>query len=241
MKALEQFILDTPYLFLKKIPYVWIAVVAFWHWPPYVSGILMLIVLVGLLMMVWQQRAWEARIRRELHNGTGRVYFDRPRAAWTFQLRNFLLVCLGSGLLGWLLNGRFGINVVQWFLMLAGTMLLYKDSLLFGAMVTYMLTSQGIGIRFVPGHVDYRMFFRYNEIRRAVRVKVPRQVPLRWDILAPRRRPAEGVLLYAASPSGFTSQLQGEILLAPADMDGFLKELSGHVLVVDGSDDLSRP
>jgi hypothetical protein len=233
MKALEQFILDTPYLFLKKIPYAWIAVVAFWHWPPYASAVLMLIVLVGLLMMVWQQRAWETTIQRDLHNGTDRLYFDRPRAARTFQLRNFLLVCLGSGLLGWLLNGRFGISAVQWFLMLAGTMLLYKDHLLFGAGVTYMLTSQGIGIRFVPGHVDYRIFLRYSEIRRAVRVKLPKQVPMRWDILAPRKHPQEGVLLYAASPSGFTSQLQGEILLSPADMDAFLKELSGHVMVTE--------
>jgi hypothetical protein len=233
MKMLERFILDTPYLFLKKIPYIWIAVVMLWHWPPVVSGILMLIVVVGLLMMVWQELAWEATIRRDFHSGAARPYIDHPHAARTFQVRNFLLVCLGSALLGWLLNGRFGIHAVQWFLMLTGVMLLYKDGLLFGAVVTYIITDQGIGIRFVPGHVDYRMFFKFNEIRRAVRVKVPGSIPLRWDLLAPRKHPHEGVLLFPASPAGFTSQLQGEILLAPTDMDAFLKELAGHVLVTE--------
>jgi hypothetical protein len=232
MKLLENFILDTPYLFLKKIPYIWIAVVAFWHWPPLVSGILMLIVLVGLLMMVWQQRAWETRVRRDFHSGETGLLVDHPHAARTFQIRNFLLVCLGSGLIGWLLNGRFGISGLQWFLMLVGTMLLYKDGLLFGAGVTYIITSQGIGIRFVPGHVDYRMFFRFGEIRQVARTKMPKQIPLRWEVLTAQRHPKEGIILYPANPAGFTSQLQGEIILGPTDMKKFLAELAGHLPVM---------
>ena len=231
MRKLEAFILDVPYLFLKKIPYFWIGVVIFWNWPPVVSGIILAIVLVGLLMMVWQERAWEASVRREFHSSDDRPYIDHPQAARAFQIRNFLLVCLGSGLLGWLLNGRFGVSGVQWSLLLAGVMLLYKDGLLFGAGVTYIITSQGIGIRFVPGHVDYRMFFKFNEIRLAVRTKLPERIPLRWDVLAPRKHPKEGLLLYPANLAGFSTQLQGELLLSPTDMDGFLRELAGHVPV----------
>ncbi len=171
MKVLESFILGVPYLFLKKIPYVWVGVVFLWGWPPVVSGILLAIVLVGLLMMVWQARAWESKIMRENSEGAAKAFIDRPHVARKFQLRNLALVLAGSGLVGWVLNGKIGISGLQWFLLLAGFMLLYKDALLFGAGATYIITDQGIGIRLVPGHVDYRLFFKFHEIWQAVRMQ----------------------------------------------------------------------
>ena len=39
MKAFHSFVLSIPYLFLKKIPYAWVPVVALWAWPPIISGI----------------------------------------------------------------------------------------------------------------------------------------------------------------------------------------------------------
>ena len=229
MKFLEQFILEVPYLFLKKIPYAWLGVVAFWSWPPLVSGILLAIVLVGLLMMAWQEHAWETRIIREFHTGQARPHIEHPHAPRAFQVRNLVLVLAASALLGWLLNGRFSLSGVQWFLLLSGCILLYKDGLLFGAAVTYIVTDQGIGIRYVPGHIDYRLFFKFHEIWKAVRTKVPESLPLRWDVLVPRRRLQEGVLLYATRREGFSKQLQGELLLAPVDIDAFLKLIPGHV------------
>ncbi len=87
----EKFILDIPYLFLKKIPYAWLAVVCFWSWPPVVSGILLAIVLVGLGMMAWQNRAWEARIRREFSSG-------KAQLLWTTRMlrahSRFAISCL---------------------------------------------------------------------------------------------------------------------------------------------------
>jgi hypothetical protein len=234
MKFLDQFILNIPYLFLKKIPYAWIAVVYFWGWPPVFSGILLGIVLVGLLMMRWQNHAWEASTIRDFHSGAFKPIVDHPHAARLFQIRNLLIVLLASAGLGWLLNGRFGMSGLQWFLLMAGFMFLYRDAVLFGASVSYILTDQGIGIRFVPGHVDYRLFFTYREIRQAVRTKVPVKVPPRWDRLTPQKRVPEGLLLYAARMAGFSKQLQGELLLAPADIKGFLAELSHHVEVIQG-------
>jgi hypothetical protein len=144
-----------------------------------------------------------------------------------------------GAVLGWLLNGQFELTGLQWFFLLVGFMLLYKDAVLLGAAVTYIVTDQGIGIRYVPG--DYRPFFKFGEIRQAVRIKPPGRIPVSWYVLAPRKHPDEGVLLSSASPSGFSSQFQEKVLLAPMDMDGFLNTLSGHVLVSESSDDFSRP
>ena len=233
MKTLESFVLDIPYLFLKKIPYAWVGVVAFWGWPPLASGILLALVLLGLGLMVWQNLAWQARIRREFHSGPAQPFIDYPHATWTFRLRNLVLVLAASAVLGWLLKGRFGLSGLQWALLLAGVMLLYKDAFLFGASVTYMITDQGVGVRYVPGHVDYRLFFRFHEIRKAERMKMPERFPRRWDILAPRKYPKEGVLLFAVQPEGFSKQIQSEVFLAPTDIERFLEGLRGHVAVME--------
>jgi hypothetical protein len=230
MRMLEQFILDIPYLFLKKIPYAWVGVVYFWSWPPVFSGILLAIILLGLLMMVWQNRAWEARIKREFSSGKTRPLVDHPHAARTLQIRNFLLVLAGSAGLGWLLNGRFGMNGLQWALLVAGFMFLYRDALLFGAAVTYIVTDQGIGIRYVPGHVDYRLFFKFSEIRQVARTKVPERIPRSWDVLAPQKHPKEGVMLLSLHRGGFSKEIQGEVLLAPTDIDKFLQAPEGRVV-----------
>jgi hypothetical protein len=229
MKVFERFILEIPYLFLKKIPYAWLAAVFFWSWPPVLSAIILAIVLLGLGMMAWQNRAWENKICHEFHSGETRPLIDHPHAARIFQIRNLGLVLTGSGLAGWLLNGRFDLSGLQWGLLLAGCMLLYKDALLFGPAITYIITDQGIGIRYVPGHVDYRLFFKFHEIWRVEGTKVPKRVPRGWDMLTPQRHPQEGVLLYAARREGFSKQIRSEVLLNPTDMDGFLKELVRHV------------
>jgi|WetSurMetagenome_2_1015567.scaffolds.fasta_scaffold163385_2 hypothetical protein len=231
MKFLERFVLSIPYPFLKNISYAWLGAVLIWNWSPLFSGILMAIVLLGLLMMAWQKQAWEARIIREFHSAETKPILDHPHAARLFQVRNLMLMLVGCAGLGWLLNEQLGIPGVQWFLLSAGFMLLDRDGMLFGAAVLYIVTNQGIGIRYVPGHLDYRLFFKFNEIKKAVRTKVPESLPMRWDVLTPRRNLKEGVLLFAASRTGFTKLIQGELLLSPTDIEGFLDQLSPHVWV----------
>jgi hypothetical protein len=231
MRALEHFLLEIPYLFLKKIPYAWVGVAAFWTWPPVASGVLMLLVLLGLVMMAGQERAWQNKIRREYHTGPSIPYLDRPHAPRAGQAINLVLVLAASAILGWLLQGRFGLSGPQWALLLAGVMLLYKDAYLFGASTTYMITDQGVGVRWVPGHVDYRLFFRFHEIRQAVRMQTPERIPRRWDLLVPKRYPKEGVMLHAVQPEGFSKQIQSEVFLAPTDIEKFMEALGGHVPV----------
>jgi hypothetical protein len=182
-------------------------------------------------MMAGQERAWQNKIRREFHTGPSLPYLDRPHAPRLGQIRNLVLVLGASAILGWILQGRFGLNGPQWALLLAGVMLLYKDAYLFGASTTYLITDQGLGVRYVPGHVDYRLFFRFHEILRAEHIRTPERIPRRWELLVPKRYPKEGVLLHAVQPEGFSKRISSQVFLAPADIEAFLEALSGHVPV----------
>jgi hypothetical protein len=231
MRFLENLILGIPYLFLKKIPYAWLAVIFFWIWPPVLfSWILIAIIIIGLLMMDWQRRAWEAKLIREHHAGPEKPFIDRPKMPLNIQVRNLVLLALGSGLVAWIFQGQFELSFWQWFFMLAGFMLLYMDHRLLGATTVYILTDQGIGIRFAPGHIDYRMFFSYREIWRAQRIQVPEKKPVRWSQMTPTREPNEGVLLTPRNRDGFTRRIKSEVLLAPSDIDGFLKHIPAQLV-----------
>lgn len=233
MRFLESFILGIPYLFLKKIPYAWLAVIFFWVWPPVLfSWILVGIILLGLLMMDWQRRAWEAKLVREHHQGTEKPFIDRPKMPLQTQMRNLALVVLGSGLVAWIFRGQFELGFWQWFFLFTGFMLLYMDHRLLGATTVYILTDQGIGIRFAPGHVDYRMFFSYNEIWRAqrMRIRAPEKLPVRWSVITPTRKPSEGVLLTPRNRDGFTRQIKSEILLAPTEVETFLEHFPSQIV-----------
>lgn len=231
MRALENFVLEVPYLFLKKIPYAWLAVIFFWVWPPVLfTWILIAIIMIGLLMMDWQRRAWEARIIRKHHTGPEPPYIDRPKMPLNTQVRNLVLLALGSGLIAWIFKGRFELDFWQWFFLFAGFTLLYMDHRLLGATTVYILTDQGLGIRFAPGHIDYRLFFTYGEVYRAQPIDVPEQVPVRWAIVSPTRNPDEGVLLTPRKRDGFSRQIKSEVLLAPSDQDAFLEHFPSELI-----------
>jgi len=231
MRFFENFVLDVPYLFLKKIPYAWLAIIFFWIWPPVLfTWILLGIIVLGLLMMDWQRRAWETRLTREHHAGPEQLYIDRPKMPLPIQLRNLALLTLGSGLVAAIFQGQFDLNFWQWFFMLVGFMLLYMDYRLLGATTVYILTDQGIGIRFAPGHIDYRLFFSYDEIWRAQPIQVPEKKPVRWSQITPMRQLEKGVLLTPRNRDGFSSQINGEMLLAPTDINAFLAHFPPQIV-----------
>ncbi len=226
MKAFQSFVLSIPYLFLKKIPYAWVFVIALWTWPPVISGIFLGIILLGLWFMVLQQKAWEAEIAREYRV----LHRDQPRAPLLFQVRNFVLVCLGSALIGWIAGGRLGLSSIQWTLLFIGVMLLYKDALLFGAGTVYLVTNKGIAIRYIPGHVDYRLFFGYDEIRNIEKIASVKKPPVSWSILTPQRKITGGLLLKPKKLDGF-SKLIYEAVLCPVDTEGFIKHMPPSIVV----------
>jgi hypothetical protein len=220
-QTLDRFVLDIPYLFLKKIPYAWIGVIALWSWPPIVSGIIFAIILIGLIIMRWQAAAWKSLFKRE-HGKTEKFYIDRPHAPLVMQVRNLAILLTLSGLFGWLANGRFGLSGWQLFYLAVGLMLLYKDALLFGASVTYIVTHDGIGIHFIPGHVDYRLFFSFKEISHIERTNNLAHAD--WSIIAPTRTVKEGVLLTPKNPDGFSRQIQ-KVFITPKDIEKFLEQM----------------
>jgi hypothetical protein len=228
-RPLEQFILGIPHRFLKTGLYAWLGGIFFWGWLPVASGILLAVVLLCLGLMVWQEQAWEASITRQFHSGGASPYIDRPHAPRVSQIINLVILCASCGFLGWFLKGRFNLNILQWFLFFAGFTLLSRGTRMFGAPVTYIITDQGIGIRSLPGQLDRRLFFKFNEIWQAVRMKAPQNIPLRWQVLAPQRRLKEGLLLHTIRREGLSQQVRCELLLAPTDMERFLQELAGHV------------
>jgi hypothetical protein len=207
------------------------AVIFLWVWPPVLfSWILIAIIAIGLLMMGWQRRAWEARLIREHHAGPEKPFIDRPKMPLKIQLRNLALLALGSGLVAWIFQGQFELSFWQWFFLFLGFMLLYMDHRLLGATTVYILTDQGIGIRFAPGHIDYRLFFSYWEIWRAQPIRVPEKKPVRWSQVTPTRGPVQGVLLTPRNRDGFTRQIKAEVLLAPSDTDRFLKHIPAQLV-----------
>jgi len=233
MKLLNKIILGIPHRLLKATLYAWLGILFIWIWPPVVTGILLGMVLLGLGLMAWQKRAWEDSLRGEFHSGEAKPFIDRPHVARKVQIRNLLLVLAACGLAGWLLNGLLTLNGWLWFLLFAGFTLLSRDRFLFGAGLTYIITDQGIGIRYVPGQAEHRLFFRFNEIWRAARVKVTGQIPSGWDVLTPEMRPKEGVLLSAVKREGFSKQVRSEVLVAPRDIEGFVEKLRGRVELVE--------
>ena len=221
-QSLDRFILGIPLLFIKQFPYAWIAVIALWTWPPVVPGIFLLIILLGLLMMRWQSRAWISNLRREHAFKGGKFHVDEPDIPLMESARKIMFLLAGSAFIAWLLNGQFRLNFWQIFLMTVGFTLLYRDTQFFGAPTTYIITNQGIGIHFTPGHIDYRLFLPFKEISRIEKSEY--QKDRNWDLFARTRDTKEGLLMIPKSPKGFTKRIE-KLFIAPEDMENFMGQL----------------
>lgn len=232
MRFFENFVLDIPYLFLKKIPYSWFFAVIFLTWAPSVSALLVVVIALGLGLMALQQRFWEAKIRREFQK-EGQPYRVQPRMPVKTQALNAALVLAVSAFVGYMLGGRLNMTGWQWFLLTSGFMFLYRDALLFGATAVYLVTPRGIGARYVPGHVDYRLFFRYTEINYVSRVRAGDKLPTNTSVLSPVRGRKEGILLTAKLMDGFSREL-GQVLLTPDDPEAFLAQIPATLIQDEG-------
>ena len=219
---LNHFILAIPVLFIKQFPYAWIAAVVFWSWPPTFSAVFLSVILIGLLILRWQSSAWISSLEREHAFKDGKFYVDQPPFPWTDAARKILILMAGAGLLAWLLRGQFGLSFWQIFLIIVGFTVLYRDTQFFGAPTTYVITDQGIGIHFVPGHIDYRLFLTFKEIGRIEKSKY--QKDENWDALVRNRNTPEGLLMSPRNPNGFSRRIE-KLFIAPNDMGSFLAQL----------------
>lgn len=223
MKAfLDRFILGFPVLFLKQYPYAWIAFVAIWPRSPVVASLFLVIILLGVVALRWQSAAWISHIRREYAGKDGKFYVDQPSVTWQTALKNISFLTAGSLLVAYLIRGQFGLSFWQIVIMIVGFTIFYQDTRFFGAAVTYIITASGIAIRFVPGHIDYRLFLPFREISRIE--KSVYQKNKHWDLFARARDTKEGLLMTPKSPNGFTKRIE-KLFIAPQDRERFLAEL----------------
>ena len=221
-QSLDRFILGFPVLFLKQYPYAWIAAVVLWSWPPVFSVFFLAIIVIGIAMLRWQSVAWVSNIRREHVSPEGKFYVDQaPFSLRTSALR-ILLLLIGAAVLAWLLNGQLGLGFWQFFLVIVGFMLFYQDTRFFGSPATYVITDQGLGIRFVPGHLDYRLFFSFNEISHIERTEY--QKDKCGDLFARTQDVREGLLLVPRDPNGFTRRID-RVFIVPSNIGKFLEQL----------------
>jgi hypothetical protein len=221
-QALDHFILAIPVLFIKQFPYAWIAAITFWSWPPTFSIVFLAIILIGLLALRWQSRAWISNLQREHAFKEGKFYVDQPPLSWADAARKILILMAGALLLAWLLKGQFGLSFWQIFLIIVGFTIFYRDTQFFGAPTTYVITDQGIGIHFTPGHLDYRLFLTFKEISRIQ--KSTFQKGQNWDAFVRNRNTQDGLLMLPKNPNGFSKRLD-KLFIAPSNMDKFMEQL----------------
>lgn len=219
---LDRLILDLPLLFIKQFPYAWIAAIALWTWPPVIPAAFLLIILAGILMSRWQSRAWISNVRREHGFADGKFLVDEPDVPWADAARRIAILLAGAAALALLFRGQLGLSSWQIFLLIAGFTLLYQDTRFLGPPVTYVLTDRGIGVRFVPGHIDYRLFLPFREISRIE--KTSYQKDKTWDVFARTRDAQAGLLMTPKSPRGFTKRID-KLFIVPKDIEGFLAQL----------------
>ena len=219
---LDRFILGFPVLFLKQYPYAWIVIVALWPRSPLVASFFLGIIILGILSLRWQSAAWISHMQRQYAGADGKFYVDQPPIAWQEALQNFVVVLALSLVVAFLLRGQFGLTFWQLLIMAAGFTVFYRDTRFFGSTVTYIITATGIGIRLVPGHIDYRLFLPFKEISRIER-KEYRQSP-DTDLFARGRAATDGLLLVPKDPKGFTTRID-KLFIVPRDIDKFVEQL----------------
>jgi hypothetical protein len=221
--TLDRFILNIPRLFIKQYPYAWFPLVVLWTWPPNLSLIFLAAIVIGLLSLRWQYTAWMAYMRREYAGKDGKFYVDRPAIPWGRAVRNITILLAGGGLIASLLNGQLGLTFWQLFLIFVGFMLTYQDYRFFGASTTYIITATGIAVYFAPGHLDYRLFFTFNEIARIERTYF--QKDKNWDFFARSREVGiDGLLLIPKDIKGFSKRME-KLFIAPQNIDKFIEQL----------------
>ena len=219
---LDRFILGIPVLSLKQYPFAWIAFVAFWPNSPLLAGLFLIVMVVGFLALRWQSAAWISYMRSEYAGKDGKFYVDQPQITWQSAARNIAILIAWSILGAFILRGQFGLSFWQILIMLVGFTLFYQDTRFFGAAVTYIITATGIAIRFVPGHIDYRLFLLFKEISRIEKSEY--QKGKNWDLFTREKDAKEGLLMTPKNPNGFTKRVEN-VFIAPTDPDKFLAQL----------------
>ncbi len=217
---LDRFILGIPRLYLKQFPYAWIAYIALWTWPPNLSSIFLLVMIVGMSMLQWRHYAWISFMRTAYAPNGGKFFMDRPPIR--VDVKNLAVLILVAGVASYFVNSQIRLAPWQVFLIIVGFSLTYRDYKFFGSPTTYVITAEGIGIHFAPGHLDYRLFLKFSEIARIERCGF--QKDRGWDCFARFPDLQDGLLLLPKNPKGLTRRIE-MLFIVPRDIEKFLEQL----------------
>jgi len=131
---------------LAKALYAWLPIVAFFTWPPVLSGLLAFYLILSLMLLRMQQNTWEKCIKADLFD-TGHVAHE---ARFAPPLRavviNLVVVMAGGLILSVLFAGKAGLSGLQWFLLTAGFAWIEQFLLLVWLPTRYLLTEEGVWI-----------------------------------------------------------------------------------------------
>jgi hypothetical protein len=128
-RSLERIILKIPYPLLRKVLYIYVGAVIFWDSAPVVSIVLWGVIIINLLVIKFQSELWISNTMAE--HSSGRVgYVERLRAPIRYSGPRILLLLAAGALLGYFLNGQFGLSGVQIFALVVGYMLFYRETTL---------------------------------------------------------------------------------------------------------------
>jgi hypothetical protein len=230
-QSLNKFILHFPVLFIKQYPYAWIVAIVLWTWPLNISVVFFLIVALGIISIRWREAAWISEMRRQHAPKNETFYMERVPVPMPHAIRNIAILIVGGGVLAWLVHSQFNLTYWQTFIMIVGFTICYVDTRFFGAVAIYIVTAGGIAIYFVPFHTDYRLFIRFNEMGKIVRMNRVEENLASWTICSRLRTVKSGVMLVPRYATGFT-RLLDKILLTPTNVDEFLKHVPS-TLVTD--------
>ena len=228
-QSLESFILQIPYSMLRKVLYIYIGAVLFWKSAPVVSLTFWTIILTTLSLIGYQSFIRKSRIIKA-HTSGEKEYIETLRAPVEFWGPRLLLVLVAAAVTGYLLKGPFGLSGVHIFSLIVGYPLFYRETLLLGAYVAYIVTNRGIGIEYIPGHSVYQAFIGFDEIK-SINIIQDRVASPTWSFLTPLSEEDQGLLLVPSNPEGFSARDQA-FFITPKDVPSFLSHLPASVKVI---------
>jgi hypothetical protein len=217
-------LLHIPSSVLAKALYAWLPIVALWDWPPVISGLLLIYLVVSMTLLHIQQDLWRKLIKTNALDSGEFLYEERLKLPLRPLLLNGLLVVGISILVGYLLRDRLMLSGLQWALLVLGVVCTEQFLLLVWAPDRFLITEGGIWAL----TSTLKIYAGYGQIAR-VQVARPCALPQRYTYtLFPIQVPT-AVFLLPVEKEGF-AWFAKELLLIPQDAERLLAQFPPHLI-----------
>jgi len=193
---------------LAKALYAWLPIVAFFTWPPVLSGLLAFYLILSLTLLRVQQNAWEKYIKADLF-GTGPVaHKERFAPPLRAVVLNLVVVMIGGLILSALFAGKAGLSGAQWFLLTAGFVWIEQFLMLVWLPTRYLLTERGVWILSSAS----RLFVAWKDIAE-VRLVRNCRLPMSYTYMFVPVKVPIGTYLFPVDQGGFSWRAKNLLLI----------------------------